>query len=135
MLDRQVLFDQFLAFLQTTPDPKDYLANPPEQPRSFDPYQFVSEWIALRQEMKQQGKLLQAAQNQLEQELAAARSQNQQLQQHLEAIPKTFSVEQEQLFKELLSLVDSLDRACDYWQTQALPESQVQSFREKLHKA
>lgn len=132
MLDRQVLFDQFLEFLQTAPESMDYLADAPEHPQAFDPYQFVSEWIALRQEMKQQGKLLQAAQQQLQQELEAARSQNQQLQNHLEALPKSSNTEPEQLFKALLSLVDALDRACNHWQAQSLSKPSLPSLRERL---
>lgn len=133
MLDRQVLFDKFLEFLQTTPASLDYLADAREAPQSFDPYQFVGEWIALRQEMKQQGKLLQTAQHQLQQELEAARSQNQQLQQHLEGLSKSFNADQERLFKDLLNIVDALDRASDHWQEQApnLPKSTVRSLREK----
>ncbi|MGG6268960.1 nucleotide exchange factor GrpE [Leptolyngbya sp. AN03gr2] len=133
MLDRQALFDQFLEFLETTPESIDYLADTPEAPQSFDPYQFVGEWIALRHEMKQQGRLLQAAQQQLQQELEAARSQNQQLQHQLEALSKSSSPDQARLFKDLLDLVDALDRASQHWQeqTQTIAQSAPLSLREK----
>jgi molecular chaperone GrpE len=127
MVDHQILFEQFLHQVQTPPPPPEYLGNPPEKLESFDPYQFVSEWIALRQEMKQQGKLFQAAQTQLQQELAAVQSQNQQLQ-------KSATKDQEQVLKGLLDIMDALDRACEHWNTQELTLSKTVTlgFRGKL---
>lgn len=136
MPDRQALFDQLLHYLQSTPDLPDYLSEPPDPEVSFDPYQMVSEWIALRQEMKQQGKLLQTAQERLQRELDTVRSQNDELQQQLAtsqkqastqyaadlaAQEKRWSKEQESLLRGLLNVMDALDRACTYWQEQAEP--------------
>jgi molecular chaperone GrpE len=127
MVDQHVLFEQFLRQVQTPPPPAEYLGDPPEKPESFDPYQFVSEWIALRQEMKQQGKLFQATQTQLQQELESLQSQNQQLQ-------KSATKDQEQLIKGLLEVMDALDRACEHWNNQelTLPGTAAAGFRGKL---
>lgn len=134
MTDRQALFDQLLKYLESSPTPPDYLTAEPEAPEAFDPYQLVSEWTALRQEMKQQGKLLQSAQERLQRELDLVRSQNQELQQLLEmsqnqmaeqiatqlaAQAKQFDQSQEGLFRQMLNVLDALDRACDYWQEQS----------------
>jgi len=130
MPDRQVLMQQLLNFLESTPDLPEYLAQEPDTVATFDPYQMVSEWIALRQEMKQQGKLLQAAQDQLQRELEAARSHNDQLQQQLltaQTAPKnqdstphsTVPKDQESFLRNLLNVMDALDRALAHWQEQA----------------
>ncbi|NJR66000.1 MAG: hypothetical protein HC772_12865, partial [Leptolyngbyaceae cyanobacterium CRU_2_3] len=68
-VDQQALFEKLLTFLQSEPVSPEYLGEEPESAMSFDPYQMVAEWIALRHEVKQQGKLLQAAQNTLQQAL------------------------------------------------------------------
>src|SRR5579883_2057301 len=130
MVDRQELIHQLVDYLQTTPDLPDYLAAEPAIADTLDPYQIVSEWIALRQEMKQQGKLLQAAQEQTQRELERARSQTETLQQQLTdcqqqaatqvataltAQEKRFEKEQERWLRGLLHVLDALDRACDYW--------------------
>lgn len=154
MLDRQALFNQLLDYLHATPELPEYLGEAPDSTESFDPYQMVSEWIALRQEMKQQGKLLQVAQERLQQELEAARSQNAHLHQQLAtaqqqavthgatqlaAQEKQLSKAQESLLRNLLNVLDSLDRACLHWQEQkeseaALPQvsHSPKGFREKL---
>ena len=130
MVDRQELIHQLVDYLQTTPDLPDYLAAEPAIADTIDPYQIVSEWIALRQEMKQQGKLLQAAQEQTQRALERARSQTETLQQQLAdcqqqeannvatalaAQEKRFEKEQERWLRGLLHVLDALDRACDYW--------------------
>ncbi|MGA7934169.1 MAG: nucleotide exchange factor GrpE [Kovacikia sp.] len=130
MVDRQELLHQLVDYLQTTPDLPDYLAAEPNIADTIDPYQMVSEWIALRQEMKQQGKLLQAAQEQAQRELERMRSQTETLQQQLAdcqqqaatqvatalaAQEKRFEKEQERWLRGLLHVLDALDRACDYW--------------------
>jgi molecular chaperone GrpE len=150
MLDRQALFDQLLDYLQSSPDVLDYLGPEPNPAETFDPYQMVAEWIALRQEMKQQGKLLQTTQDRLQKELESVRSQNEHLQQQLEALQqdaatqlaaelanqeKRFGKQQEELLKSLLNILDSLDRACEYWQEQAAPpatESQTKPLFNQL---
>jgi molecular chaperone GrpE len=129
MPDRQQLFQQLLTYLDSTPELPEYLAQAPDSDSSFDPYQMVGEWIALRQEMKQQGKLLQAAQEQLQRELEAARSHNDQLQQQLLTIQTRSpsatdttapdpSKEKESFLRNLLNVMDALDRACYHWQEQ-----------------
>jgi len=151
--NHQALFDKLLDYLQSPPPPAEYLGEPPESVPAFDPYQMVSEWIALRQEMKQQGKLLQAAQERSQRELEVARSQNEELQQRLAASQqqvlvqyanefaaqeKRFEKEQENLLKAILGVLDALDRACAYWQEslEIQPEMPLkhppQSWREKL---
>jgi molecular chaperone GrpE len=57
MIDKQALFEKFLTVIETPPPLPEYLGEPPESVTEFDPYQMVAEWIALRQEVKQQGKL------------------------------------------------------------------------------
>lgn len=133
MRDRQALFAQLLDYLQASPPLPPYLQAAPETETSFDPYQMVSEWIALRQEMKQQGKLLQTAQERLHQELATVRTENEQLHQQLTqaqqqgmapwaaelaAQEKQWSKDQEQLLRNLLNIMDALDRACSHWDEQ-----------------
>jgi len=131
MVDRQSLIQQLVDYLQTTPALPDYLAAEPAVEDTVDPYQMVSEWIALRQEMKQQGKLLQVAQEQGQRELERLRSQTEALQQQLTdcqqqaatkvltalaAQEKGFGKEQERLLRGLLHVLDALDRAYDYWE-------------------
>lgn len=154
MLDRQALFDKLLDYVQSTPTPPEYLGEEPESAQTFAPYQMVSEWIALRQEIKQQGKLLQAAGERLQRELEVARAQNEQLQQRLEASQKQASVlyatelaaqekrfekEHKGLLQGLLSVLDALEHACAHWQAslEVLPSMPTtphppKTFREKL---
>jgi len=130
MVDRQELIHQLVDYLQTTPALPDYLAAEPTSTEPIDPYQMVSEWIALRQEMKQQGKLLQIAQEQGQRELERSRSHTETLQQQLTDCQqqtatqlatalatqeKRFEQEQERLLRGLLPVLDALDRACAYW--------------------
>ena len=127
---RQELIHQLVDYLQTTPALPDYLAAEPAIADTIDPYQMVSEWIALRQEMKQQGKLLQAAQEQAQRDLERTRSHTETLQQQLADCQqqtaaqvatalatqaKRVEKEQERFLRGLLHVLDALDRACAYW--------------------
>jgi molecular chaperone GrpE len=109
MIDRQELANQLLDYLQTTPEIPEYLAEPPESLPSFDPYQMVGEWVALRHEVKQQNKLIQSTNLSLQQALDLERSRNEQLQsQQTTAIAK--GNDDGSLWKDLLSVMDDLDR-------------------------
>jgi molecular chaperone GrpE len=101
MLDRQALAHQLLEYLDQVPEPPDYLAAAPETLEAFDPYQLVGEWIALRQEVKQQNKLLQA-------QIAPPSPAT--------ATPK--AAEDGSLLRDLLAVMDALDQAIDHSQTQ-----------------
>ncbi|NJM27115.1 MAG: hypothetical protein HC856_00495 [Pseudanabaena sp. RU_4_16] len=83
MIDRQALFEKFLAVLETPPPLPEYLGEQPESVTDFDPYQMVAEWIALRHELKQQGKLFQASQNTLQIALEELHSEKAYLQAQL----------------------------------------------------
>lgn len=122
MTDRQALFDQLMDFLQSAPAPPDYLGEEPETAPSFDPYQMVAEWIALRHEVKQQGKLWQASQGTLQQAFAEVQAEKTQWQQQLEENQKQSLAqaekEQKALLRELLGVLDALERAGSHWQQQ-----------------
>lgn len=117
--DKEALFAKFIDYLQSEQTPPEYLGEPPESANSFDPYQVVAEWIALRHEVKQQGKLLRSAQDGLQEALLATRSEKEQLLLRLEESQKQalekFEQQQEKLLKDLLGIMDALDRACAYW--------------------
>lgn len=142
MLDRQALFEKLLDYLQSTPQPPEYLGEAPDHAEPFDPDQIVSEWIALRHEVKQQNRLLQTAHTSLQQALEAERLQNTQLQQRLEELSTTksedqsYHLEQKNLLQDLLKIMDSLDQACEYWRSQILESSATSTksstFWEKL---
>jgi molecular chaperone GrpE len=144
--DKEALFAKFLDYLESEPTPPEYLGEAPESANSFDPYQMVAEWIALRHEVKQQGKLLRSAQDSLVQALEATRSEKEQLQISLEESQKQalakFEQQQEKLLQDLLGILDALDRACDYWQeeletlsaTSTTKSAPPQSFWGKLGK-
>ncbi len=104
MLDRQALAHQLLEYLDQVPEPPDYLATPPENLEPFDPYRLVGEWIALRQEVKQQNKLVQA-------QIAASGVTS-----TATTAPKT--TEDGGLLSDLLSIVDALDQAIAHSETQ-----------------
>lgn len=129
MLDRQALFEKLLGYLQSTPQPPEYLGEAPDQAKPFDPYQMVGEWVALRHEVKQQNRLLQTAHTSLQQSLETERLQNTQLQQRLEELSTTKSedqshhLEQKNLLQDLLKIMDALDQACEYWRSQILESS------------
>ncbi len=119
-INRQALFEKFLDSLQTVPQPPDYLAAEPESTAPFDPYQMVAEWIALRHEVKQQGKLLQSSQTMLQQALTALETEQEQLriQQAASSQQGAALADQKTLWRELLAILDALDQACSHWQTQ-----------------
>jgi molecular chaperone GrpE len=137
MLNREELFEKFWNYLQAEQTPPEFLGEGVEEASSFDPYQMVAEWIALRHEVKQQGKLMRSAQESLQQALDAARAEKEQLQFRLEesqqqsvaqrstelaAQKQQSDREQEGLLRELLGVLDALDSACAYWQEElALP--------------
>lgn len=120
MIDQQALFEKFLDLLQTAPTPPEYLEAEPESIAPFDPYQMVAEWIALRHEVKQQGKLFQASQNQLQQALAALQIEKERPQQQKELSQHqgVTLADQKALWLDLLTVLDALDQACTHWQTQ-----------------
>jgi molecular chaperone GrpE len=141
---KEALFAKFLDYLQSEQAPPEYLGEAPESANSFDPYQMVAEWTALRHELKQQGKLLRSSQDTLQQALEVTRADKEQLQIRLEESQKQalgqFEQQQEKLLKDLLGILDALDRACTYWQEElealsatSTPKSNPQkSFWEKL---
>jgi molecular chaperone GrpE len=94
-IDRQALTQQLLDYIETAPETPDYISEAPAQLETFDPYQFVGEWIALRQEIKQQNKLLQAAQT---------------------VVPAP--APDNGLLRDLLPVLDALDQAIAHCQTQ-----------------
>jgi molecular chaperone GrpE len=118
--DKEALFAKFLDYLQSEQVPPKYLGEPPLSANAFDPYQMVSEWTALRHEVKQQGKLLHSTQDALVQALAITRTEQEQMPIRLEEIQKQasgkFEQQQEKLLKDLLGIMDALDQACTYWQ-------------------
>jgi molecular chaperone GrpE len=117
MIDRQELADKLLDYLQITPEPPAYLTEPPESLPTFDPYQMVGEWIALRQEIKQQNKLFQSTNIGLQQSLDLERSRNEQLQSQLTTLaPK--NTQDSSSAKELLTVMDDLDRVIAHNQSQ-----------------
>jgi molecular chaperone GrpE len=118
--DKEALFAKFLDYLQSEQAPPEYLAEAPKSASSFDPYQMVAEWTALRHEVKQQGKLLLKSQDTLKLALEVTKADKEQLQIRLEETQKQangqFEQQQEKLLKDLLGILDALDRACAYWQ-------------------
>ncbi|MBD2459919.1 nucleotide exchange factor GrpE [Oscillatoria sp. FACHB-1407] len=118
MMDRQALFEKFLDFLQTSPTPPDYLEAEPSSIASFDPYQMVAEWIALRHEVKQQGKLLQASQTTLQKAVETLQIEQERQQELQDTHQGTPQIEQKALWRDLLTVVDALDQAYTHWQTQ-----------------
>ncbi|KYC43005.1 molecular chaperone GrpE [Scytonema hofmannii PCC 7110] len=142
--DKEILFAKFLDYLHSEQSSPEYLGEPPESANSFDPYQMVAEWTALRHELKQQGKLLHSTQDALVQALEVTRGEREQQQIRQEETQKQalgqFEQQQEKLLKDLLGILDALDRACIYWQEElevadntSNQDSTVQkSFWEKL---
>lgn len=120
MMDRQALFEKFLDSLEAPPSPLEYLEGEPESVSPFDPYQMVAEWIALRHEVKQQGKLLQTSQSMLQQALEALQTDQEQWHQQQAMNQKQGSalVDQKMLWRDLLAVLDALDQACAHWQEQ-----------------
>lgn len=120
--DQEALFAKLLDYLHSEQRPPEYLGEPPESANSFDPYQMVAEWTALRHELKQQGKLLRSTQDTLAQALSVTRTEREQMQIRLQESQQQalaqFEQQQEKLFKDLLNILDALDRACTYWQVE-----------------
>ncbi|MEA5505026.1 nucleotide exchange factor GrpE [Halotia wernerae UHCC 0503] len=143
-MTNEALFAKFLDYLHSEQPLLEYLDEAPESANSFDPYQMVAEWTALRHEVKQQGKLLRSTQDALVQALSVTRAEQEQLQIRLEESQKQawgqFEQQQEKLLKDLLGILDALDQACTYWQEEieALSTTSKQkpatqkSFWEKL---
>jgi molecular chaperone GrpE len=128
MLDQQTLFNKFLQLLQTPPPLPEYLEAEPESASPFDPYQMVAEWIALRHEVKQQGKQLQTSQIALQQALEGLQAEKAFLQQQLESSQKgAIQSDQKNLWRNLLTVVDALDQADRHWQEQIEALSQPAS--------
>lgn len=131
MEQKEELFQRFLACLLAPETAPPYLGEEPESPiPPFDPYQMVGEWIALRHEVKQQGKLLKSAQSALQKAIDTAQTDKEQLQtlftetQQREA--SRWEKEQESWLRDVLGIVDALEQACTHWQkteTEALPGS------------
>lgn len=117
MIDRQELANKLLDYLQTTPELPEYLAEPPESLPSFDPYQMVGEWVALRHEVKQQNKLTQSTNLSLQQALDVERSRNEQLQSQ-QSTASAKGNDDSSLWKDLLSVMDDLDRTIAHNQAQ-----------------
>lgn len=132
MMDRQALFEKFLDLLETSPPLLEYLDAEPEAPSPFDPYQMVAEWIALRHEVKQQGKLLQSSQLMLQQALDALQTDQAEGQQQQNSNQKqgVALADQKLLWRDLLTVMDALDQAFVHWQAQieALAASPLQQF-------
>jgi molecular chaperone GrpE len=120
MLDQKALFEKLVNYLQTEPLVTDYLGEEPTTAAPFDPYQMVAEWIALRHEVKQQGKLWQATQGTLQQALVEIQSQKETKPLAQNPNPSLEQVEKEQkaLLRDLLGILDALGRACNYGQSQ-----------------
>jgi molecular chaperone GrpE len=121
MINRQALMNQLFEYLDTVPDAPEYLIGAPEIADTFDPYQMVGEWIALRQEVKQQNKLMQSSQQTLQQALQQVLVQAQSETQAQANTPSTSEepthLKQDTdrgLIKELLSVMDALDSAIDH---------------------
>lgn len=116
--DREALFAKFLDYLHSEQPLPEYLGEPPESANSFDPYQMVAEWTALRHEVKLQGKLLRSTQNALVQALEVTRADKEQMQIRLEENQKQtlaqFEQQQKKLLEDLLGILDALERACTY---------------------
>ncbi len=133
MIDRQELANRLLDYLQTVPELPEYLAAAPESLPSFDPYQMVGEWIALRHEVKQQNKLTQSANLALQQALAVEQSRSEQ-RHNTSATAK--GNDDRELFKDLLSVMDDLDRTIAHSQAQITaaqhPKAQESSIWHKL---
>ncbi len=150
MIEREELFERFLDCLHTNETPPEYLGKEPDDVTPFDPYQMVGEWIALRHEVKQQGKLLQSAQSAWQKAMDAAQTDKEQLQtllkettqqadarysEGLAAQKARFEKEQEGWLRDMLGIVDALDHACAHWQAAEVetmpPENKDDSSAQK----
>jgi molecular chaperone GrpE len=123
MMDRQTLFEkfeQFLNVLQSEPLSPDYLEQEPDAIAPFDPHQMVAEWIALRHEVKQQGKVLLASQTTLQQAVESLQAEKEQLQQQIETrqLAEAAQPDPKNLWRDLLTVLDAMDQAAAHWQSQ-----------------
>lgn len=121
-MDRQTLlekFEQFLNVLQSDPPSPEYLEQEPASIAPFDLYQMVAEWIALRHEVKQQGKILLASQTTLQQAVESLQAEKE-LQQQLETRQSSdvAQPDQKSLWRDLLTVLDAMDQASAHWQSQ-----------------
>jgi molecular chaperone GrpE len=129
MLDRQALTQQLLDHLETVPEMPEYVAGEPEISERFDPYQMVGEWIALRQEVKQQNKLMQSSQQNLQQNLQQVLSQ---IQTPEPTQPPPVKQEDDSgLVKDLLVVMDSLDNAIEHSDSQINSSAEISMPRER----
>jgi molecular chaperone GrpE len=113
MSDSRTLFDEFVRFAQTAPSPPDFYQGEPESLEPApDVYSLMAEWNALRHEVKQQGKLLQASHGTLKKAL-----DNLEQQTPLPS-PTPTATPLPEVLKELLAILDDLDRAEEHLQTQ-----------------
>lgn len=117
MPDSQTLFDEFVRFVQTAPSPPDFFQGEPESLEPApDAYSLMAEWNALRHEVKQQGKLLQASHGTLKKALDNLE------QQSLDPSPPPTAPAPEtplpEVLKQLLTVLDDLDRAQEHLQNQ-----------------
>ena len=134
MINRQALTHQLFEYLDTVPDAPDYLIGAPEMAQTFDPYQMVGEWIALRQEVKQQNKLMQSSQQALQQASVQAQTETQAQANTPETSGETTNLKQDSdrgLIKELLSVMDALDSAIDHnlKQVETLPQENFPNLK------
>jgi molecular chaperone GrpE len=106
MVERQVLWERFCDFLETYPDVPETGATDPGTDGSFDLKAMVAGWIALRGEVKQQNKLFLTASDRFEQALAEI--QGERTRRSAQSL-----AEQKAFFRELLGVMDALDRAVE----------------------
>lgn len=123
--DKEALFAQLLDYLHSEQTPPDYLGQPPLSANTFDLYHVVNEWTALRQELKQQGKLMRSAQESLQQALTATTANQ-------EKAGGQFEQQQEKLLRDLLGILDALDRACTHWEEELAAISTPKNFWESV---
>jgi molecular chaperone GrpE len=115
MSDSQALFDEFVRFVQTAPSPPDFFQDEPESLEPVpDVYSLMAEWSALRHEVKQQGKLLQASHGTLKKALDNLEQQT----PPAAPTPTAPATPLPELFKQLLTILDDLDRAEEHLQSQ-----------------
>jgi len=115
MSDSRTLFDECVRFVQTAASPPYFFQDEPESLEPApDVYSLMAEWSALRHEVKQQGKLLQASHGTLKKALDNLEQQTL-TPAPTPTAPATLLPE---LFKQLLTVLDDLDRAEAHLQSQ-----------------
>jgi len=119
MNEDQVLCQQLLDFVKSPPPTADYWGTPPAGlPAEFDPYTLVAEWIALRHEVKQQGKLVQNTQSLLKKTLTEIEQQNLNPAPQVMALDLSEQTVGKELCRQLLATLDALDGAENHLQNQ-----------------